>query len=116
MKRCPLCVPATSGQAAPDAAAQPVDGASSRKPGRIVAGAVEWLLPGTILALLPKCPMCLAAYIALMTGIGMSTAVAAWLRTGLIVVCVVWIGALAATWIFPLIGRAGTVAMRLRRS
>lgn len=49
--------------------------------------AVKWFVPSVLLALLPKCPACLAAYLAV-SGIGVSTATAAGLRTGLLVVCV----------------------------
>lgn len=42
------------------------------------------LLPGILLILIPKCPLCLAAWIALGTGIGISFTVATWLRWGLI--------------------------------
>jgi hypothetical protein len=47
----------------------------------------KWIAPSVILALLPKCPMCLAAYIALATGFGISMPVAAWIRTGLLLTC-----------------------------
>lgn len=51
-------------------------------------------LPTLILALLPKCPACFAAYVALGTGISLSVAAASILRTLLIGVCVatlVWV-------------------------
>ena len=47
-----------------------------------------WAVPGALLALMPKCPMCLAGYVALWTGIGLSLPVATGLRTALITACI----------------------------
>jgi hypothetical protein len=46
------------------------------------------VVPVAILAVLPKCPACLAAYVALGTGIGLSLTAATYLRVSLIVACV----------------------------
>lgn len=54
---------------------------------RRLRNALGWLMPGILLAVMPKCPMCLAAYVALASGIGISLPVASFLRTTLIVLC-----------------------------
>jgi len=65
---------------------------ASRRGGEIAG----WIIPGAILALLPKCPLCLAAYVAVWTGIGLSFPVATHLRAVLVLLCVGLILFLAA--------------------
>jgi len=57
---------------------------------------LSWLLPSAILALLPKCPMCLAAYAAVWLGLGLSLPAAAQLHTLLIILCLAALAFLAA--------------------
>jgi len=65
-------------------AAEKVENNVARRSGEIAG----WIIPGTILALLPKCPVCVAAYVALWTGIGLSLSAATHLRTFLMLVCI----------------------------
>jgi hypothetical protein len=50
--------------------------------------ASRWIAPSVGLVLIPKCPMCVAAYVTMLTGISISVAAASWVRLGMIVLCI----------------------------
>ncbi len=50
----------------------------------MIRRALAWLGPAALLLLVPKCPACLAAYIAAWTGLGLSVTAASYLRLGLL--------------------------------
>src|SRR5262245_5706747 len=55
---------------------------------RRIATLTQWALPLTTLAVIPKCPACVAAYVLLLTGIGLSLPAAAAVRWALIALSV----------------------------
>jgi hypothetical protein len=64
---------------------------SDRKPPRLLQKVREifaWVVPSAILVLLPKCPACLAAYVALWTGLGLSLSTAAYMRWAMLLLCI----------------------------
>jgi hypothetical protein len=72
-----------------------------------IGAALEWVIPGAIFVAIPKCPACVAAYIALATGVGVSLSTAANLRTLALTLC---LGTLACF----VIKRAARLAARHR--
>jgi hypothetical protein len=55
---------------------------------RRVREILAWVLPSVALVLVPKCPACLAAHVALWTGLGLSFSTATYLRWALLLACV----------------------------
>ena len=86
-------------------------GKVARRSGEIAG----WIGPGAILALLPKCPMCLAAYVAVWTGIDLSFSAATHLRLSLLILSVGSILLLVAKSTRRLIHRFGQHEKIIRR-
>jgi len=59
------------------------------------SGALAWLAPVLALVLVPKCPLCLAAWFTLLTGVALPYAAASTLRVTLIAASVVALAVLA---------------------
>ncbi|HMH14080.1 MAG TPA: hypothetical protein VK578_13315 [Edaphobacter sp.] len=76
--------------------ARAVGGPRLRSAGRRGAKATGWVLPSTLMVLMPKCPACVVAYVAIVTGAGISVSMAAHLRLLVLVLCVVMLVWLAA--------------------
>lgn len=53
----------------------------------VCATLTGFFLSGITLVVMPKCPVCVAAYATILTGISVSTGVAGHLRLGLMVAC-----------------------------
>ena len=87
--------------------------ASRLRRGGEIAG---WIVPSVTLALLPKCPICVAAYIALATGVGISLPAATYLRAMLVVLCVASLVFIAARRLRSLMARGSQPAVILRVS
>jgi len=81
--QCRGCAPAKSGQ---PITADRNAGKTAPSLVRRVSDLLRWMIPAALLAILPKCPLCIAAYIALGTGIGVSVATAAHIRALLLAV------------------------------
>lgn len=58
--------------------------AHTRRAGRTLGEAAGWVASSTLLILMPKCPACIAAYIAASTGLGVSVSSAGYARIALI--------------------------------
>lgn len=81
---CSPGAPASPGSPAPRPALRPAR--------RTAREALAWALPAATIALVPKCPACVAAYAALLTGLSLSHAAATYTRWALIALSLAALG------------------------
>jgi hypothetical protein len=75
---------------------------------RRVRSVASWILPGVILAAMPKCPVCVTAYVALFTGCGISLAAAGVARSLVVVGCIGFFAYLAVKSLGNVLSRRST--------
>jgi hypothetical protein len=87
MSNCPLC----------NLDPRPKSSAGKRPAGllRRAWRSMQWLFPATVLVLIPKCPFCVAAYVAIFTGIGISVSTARWIQILMLALCLTSLAYLA---------------------
>ena len=66
---------------------------------------VGWIVPTAILALIPKCPACVAGYAVIGTSVGFSLSASAQLRLAVIVLCVVSLSYLGTKSVLSVVTR-----------
>lgn len=110
------CRRSTASPVALAAGGAPSAGQQHRPPDRRRRGAAAFALPSIALALIPKCPMCIAAYLAIGGGLGVSLRTAAHLRTALVWLCWSVLVLLAVQVAMRFTRRSGAAAiLRVRR-
>ncbi len=67
--------------------------------GRRLSTIAASILPGAVLVLLPKCPLCLAAWLTIVTGVSFPAAGAAWVRGIFVLLWAVAVALAAASMI-----------------
>jgi len=69
--------------------------ASTATVARTCASSARWIVPSVLFVAMPKCPVCFAAYVTLLTGAGLSLTMATYLRFALMALCMASLGYLA---------------------
>jgi hypothetical protein len=83
------------------------EGVPARAPARRGIDIAGTVVPTAILVLLPKCPACIVAYLAMATGVGVAVSTASHLRTLVLALCVACMAGVVGRWVFRRIQAPG---------